>query len=374
MKDKRIVLGSLFGDEGKGNSVQFLCLEELSKGIVPLVVRFSGGSQCGHRVVYKGMEHICSLLGSGVLVGCPTYLDEQVMIDPISLKNEWELLKAMYNLEPQVYVHPNCRIITPDDIYRNQRNKKTIEDGSCGCGIYECFKRYKEHPIQNSIGKAVLGFPGQYMTKIGGVHHQTKEFKSACKWMRRHCIIRRLDEIDDNFSVGIFEGSQGLLLDMENGFMPHCTPTKVGLNGVPKMYLQDAEVYLVFRSYLTRHGNGYDPISGNVICDTYKNMEEPTNPDDSIQGKFKIGVLDLQLLRDSFMRHRLDNYARLNNVTFNIIVTHMDCVDDDNILVMDNGPITSMNIIEAVRRCQHYINFNNVYLGYGPDSKIKKVL
>ena len=81
----KIVLGSLFGDEGKGATVQFLCKEEINKGIIPLVIRFSGGPQAGHRVLHNGISHVCSLTGSGVLLNCPTYLHENVMIDPISL-------------------------------------------------------------------------------------------------------------------------------------------------------------------------------------------------------------------------------------------------------------------------------------------------
>lgn len=49
---------------------------------------------------------------------------------------------------------------------------------------------------------------------------------------------------------------EGLLLDMERGFMP---PSKVGLNGIPEKCLENAEVYLVMRPYLTRHG--YNPYS-----------------------------------------------------------------------------------------------------------------
>ena len=52
----QIVLGSLFGDEGKGNVVQWLCMNSYK----PLVARFSGGPQAGHRVVYKGKSHVCS--------------------------------------------------------------------------------------------------------------------------------------------------------------------------------------------------------------------------------------------------------------------------------------------------------------------------
>ena len=68
----KIVLGSLFGDEGKGATVQFLCKKEIDKGIIPLVIRFSGGPQAGHRVLHNGISHVCSLTGSGVLLNCPT--------------------------------------------------------------------------------------------------------------------------------------------------------------------------------------------------------------------------------------------------------------------------------------------------------------
>ena len=86
-----IVLGSLFGDEGKGNSVQWLCKRALEEGKNPLVIRFSGGAQAGHRVINGTNEHICSLIGAGVLLGIPTYLNENVYIDPVSLKREYEI-------------------------------------------------------------------------------------------------------------------------------------------------------------------------------------------------------------------------------------------------------------------------------------------
>ena len=53
-----IVLGSLFGDEGKGNSVQWLCKKALEEGKNPLVIRFSGGAQAGHRVINPHCRHV----------------------------------------------------------------------------------------------------------------------------------------------------------------------------------------------------------------------------------------------------------------------------------------------------------------------------
>lgn len=70
----KIVIGSLFGDEGKGNIVQHLCKEAISRGKSPCVIRFSGGPQCGHRVIHNKIEHVFSSFGSGSLLNVPTFI------------------------------------------------------------------------------------------------------------------------------------------------------------------------------------------------------------------------------------------------------------------------------------------------------------
>lgn len=370
MNKVQIVLGSLFGDEGKGATVQYLCQEKINKGIVPLVIRFSGGPQAGHRVMYNGIDHVCSLLGSGVLLGCPTYLHKDVMIDPISLMYEIKSLQQ-FGINPQVFIHPYCRVIHPDDIYRNKNNEKTIKDGTCGCGIYECFKRNLEHPdILLSISGA-LSSPEDYVG-LFGLKHNIEEFIKACEWISKFCHIRGLDEIEDNYSSLIFEGSQGLLLDMENGFMPNCTPSKVGLNGIPEKYLQNAEVFLVMRSYLTRHGNGYDPVGEDFVRKYFRHLEEPTNLDNGPQGIFKIGVLDLDLVIRSFDRNHLDNYQRMYNIEYNVVITHMDCSPYPDVIpvIFNLNKIDYIDVDKAMAYCFRYISLKNTYLGLSPESEI----
>lgn len=85
-----IVLGSTFGDEGKGVTTQWLAKRAIGEGKKPCVIRFSGGPQAGHTIINDGVKHICSSFGSGVLLGVPTYIAGgcNTFIDPISMKIE----------------------------------------------------------------------------------------------------------------------------------------------------------------------------------------------------------------------------------------------------------------------------------------------
>ena len=199
-----------------------------------------------------------------------------------------------------------------------------------------------------------------------------EEFIEACGWVNKFCHIRKLEDIEDNYGSLIFEGSQGLLLDMDNGFMPNCTPSKVGLNGIPEKYLQNAEVFLVMRSYLTRHGNGYDPIGEDFVRKTFRNLEEPTNLDNGPQGRFKIGVLDLDLVLRSFDRNHLDNYQKMYNVEYNAVITHMDCspYPDTIPAFFDYEKIDYIDIDKAMAYCFRHISLKHTYLGLGPKSEI----
>ncbi|HSY75885.1 MAG TPA: adenylosuccinate synthetase, partial [Bacteroidia bacterium] len=69
MKKVSIVVGLGYGDESKGSTTAFLC----QQGSNPLVIRYCGGHQAGHTVIYSGKRHVFSNFGSGTLQGAPTY-------------------------------------------------------------------------------------------------------------------------------------------------------------------------------------------------------------------------------------------------------------------------------------------------------------
>lgn len=323
----KIVLGHTFGDEGKGVTVQWLCKKATEEGKKPLVIRFSGGPQAAHTIFNGGTEHICSSFGSGVLLGVPTLLTKEVFIDPICLTNELKVLREK-GIEPKLFITGN-RIITPYDVLAGRNNSKVLSDGTCGKGIYPTFEKYSHSPWKNHFfglkdAELMLKYSADYY-KMKRIPEYDEMFKKAC--------LEILTEVYDSivvtsdYDVLIFEGSQGLLLDMDNGFYPNVTPSKVGLNGLLRYNILDkAEVYLVTRTYTTRHGNGYEP-KPHSFCDLSEKYE--TNVNNEFQGEFKTGILEFELLNRAYERHCIDNYVKKHNMSVNLVITHMDVCKSD---------------------------------------------
>lgn len=316
----KIVLGHAFGDEGKGMTVQWLCKKAIEEGKSVAVVRFSGGPQAGHTVVNNGIEHICSSYGSGVLLGVPTYYTDKVYLDPIALDNERKILEDKGIKNPLIYVSMFNRVITPYDVFAGREDNKVLADGTCGMGIYATFKRHKDNVNSFTWRLGKRDFPH----KVAEYYNQ--EYNKNLDDALYECSLNlKYHRGNLKYDVLIFEGSQGLLLDMDCGFYPHVTPSRVGLNGIPPEYLKDAEVYMVTRSYLTRHGNGYEPRI-NLIANLDKFKE--SNTYNEYQGDFKVGALEIDLLNRASERHRLDNYQLMYNLKYNLVVTHTDVIVD----------------------------------------------
>lgn len=389
MMKTQVVLGTFFGDEGKGSTVQWLCKQAVDRGENPIVVRYSGGQQAGHRIIANGIEHVCSSFGSGVLLGAPTYLERQVIVDPICMRREYEVLMKA-GITPKIYICPTCRVTTPYDVNANVADKKVIGDGSCGMGIYHTFKRCSQfNGGDNSVWREdcyiynVLKHPEKYLEDVRNYYgcfamkNIDRMFVEACEWLsvvaKLEPGLRNVASLHYGSSVNpvfIFEGSQGLLLDMDCGFMPHCTPSKVGLNGIQNWPLKDAEVFFVMRTYLTRHGNGYYPTAKDVVRDNFT-LEEPTNDDSDFQGVFKVGLFDENLLRRAFDRHHLDNLKDKNNLTFNCMLTHVDCIKGDYIPALDHKlDFKKWYKPEFFSRLHFY--FKNVYGSYSPELSDKQ--
>lgn len=315
----KIVLGHAFGDEGKGVTTQWLCKQALAEGKRPCVVRFSGGPQAGHTIYNEGVEHICASFGSGVLLGVPTAYTSDVYIDPICIKKEYDVL-CEKGVKPILMLAGKHKVITPYDVAAGRMNEKVRNDGTCGKGLFATFDRYKTIP---SVIVDRWGFRPQLLqaAEYHGFARAEKcdnMFNEAFEWLED---MNEGGLVPTDYDVLIFEGTQGLLLDMDCGYYPHVTPSRVGLNGIPEYYLRGAELYLVTRSYTTRHGNGYEPTLPNKYDLSSKHETNITN---EYQGEFKTGALEISLLNNAYQRHCIDNYVRKYDIKTNLVVTHVD--------------------------------------------------
>lgn len=280
-----------FGDSGKGATVDYLC----RKFPVDLVVRYSGGAQCGHNVVLPdGTHHCFSQFGSGTLNGVPTYLDRQVIIDPAALAKEYQALR---DYDPQITIHPECLVITPFHILANQKCKKTLEHGTVGRGVGKT-KEYWLKYGSDALKVKDIGTPDA-VEKLHLMRHRYL-LEGLADWECDPTILARslqrfafykVDYEKPKHEFAVYEAAQGILLDEYFGFWPNNTWTSVTSFEVDDSQYDDTLKLGITRCYHTRHGNGPFPTEAHI------EIKGEHNKQHEFQGHFRTGYLDTELLR-----------------------------------------------------------------------------
>lgn len=304
----KIVIGAGYGDEGKGLTTSFLC--SLTEN--PIVVRFNGGHQAGHTVNHKNKRHVFSGFGSGTLQNIPTYWSSFCTFYPNSFLREYKLLKE-YN--PVIYVNPLCPVTTPFDIDYNRIQERKNNHGSVGMGFGATIQRQENYYklfVQDLFHELVLEQKlksiANYYSKNYLIHDEQIINEDIHKFIQFAKEVTKIIQLADDSIINrynpIFEGAQGVLLDMDFGFFPNVTRSNTTtknaisiINGQYPSVLHHTEVYYITRCYLTRHGNGYMP---NEIPLTLKNNENETNKSHAYQGEFRIAPLNADLLNYAF--------------------------------------------------------------------------
>lgn len=317
MKRATAVIGAGFGDEGKGTLVDFIAAG--SPGGPKVVVRFNGGAQAGHTVVADGKRHVFSHFGSGTLAGADTYLARHFVCNPVLF---WHELRQLNDLgtKPVVGVDPRCAITTPYDMIINQLVEESRGDrrhGSVGVGFGETIERcghpsfrllkenlsdrklieqklrlVRDHWMPARLRQFGIRTPAKDDLRLSdAMLAKTVEAFAAFEAMT---ALAGAEFLDDK-SV-IFEGAQGLRLDMDGPNFPHVTRSNTGLTNVVPL-AKAAGLYLdvvyATRPYLTKHGAG--PLPGEYVPDPP--LVDETNVDHPFQGKFRYGTLDPAELR-----------------------------------------------------------------------------
>ncbi|WP_426061263.1 adenylosuccinate synthetase [Hymenobacter sp. B1770] len=327
-----VVVGLGFGDEGKGLATDYLC----SYVTNPLVIRFNGGHQAGHTVVTKsGHKHVFSTLGAGTLRGVPTYWSSYCTFSPAILLPEYSSL----GIQAKLFVDNNCPVTTHYDVLYNRAMEATrglARHGSCGLGFGATIERHQLPELQ--LFPADLLSPALYKAKLQLIrsHYQAKvdqessysfnrfdhdaadhQFGVEAEEVRKLCqegTIQLVNE-DEMFAQNaswqsfIFEGAQGILLDMDFGTPPHITRSNTTSKNALEILKRQlpattAEIMYVTRCYQTRHGAG--PLASADESLELVNNDCESNQYNEHQGQFRVSNLNLDSL----------NYALSSDANF----------------------------------------------------------
>jgi adenylosuccinate synthase len=334
----KAVIGLGFGDEGKGITTDYLCMNSIK----PIVVRFSGGPQAGHTVIHNGIRHVFSHFGSGTLQGVPTFWSRFCTVNPISFLNELEVLRDK-GISPSIFIDEKCPITTPYDIQANRKSSETIAHGSCGVGFGATIQREENKYsllFEDLFNSTVFNIKMNLIRDYYGMMLNETEFRRSVDAMLKESSVHYDVNLFDYVDV-IFEGSQGLLLDQDIGFFPNVTRSNTGMKNIHTILKEkmnvvpDIETYLVTRAYQTRHGNGY--MTNEEIRDEIIPNVNETNVSNTYQGNFRRSLLDLDLLTYSINKDPI-----LQHTDNNIVVTCLDQMVNDCRLT-ENGEIKSFD-------------------------------
>ena len=300
-----------------------------------IVVRFSGGQQAGHTVMLNGKKHVHSNYGSGTLRGKPSYFTEHCSIYPNTIYKE-ERAFNNHDIEPTLIIHPLAKLTTPFDVAYNRITEVKKNHGSCGLGIGATMHRhnstgYKLFAIDTTnpvlLEQKLYQIYIYYKSIVSPEDSQAFEeiaqkelglFNHALK-----CISFQIQDygVLKRFTNIIFEGSQGVLLDMDHGIFPNVTyanTTSKNALAICSMLGVIPSMYYVTRCYQTRHGYGWmsDEKDLSLI-----NSTEEINTYNGWQKDFRTGEFDYDLINYSLEIERI--YTGYG-VGKNLVVTCLD--------------------------------------------------
>lgn len=327
-----IIVGSQWGDEGKGKIVDIL-----SKGY-EIVVRYQGGANAGHTVEIGDKKFILHLIPSGILrenVIC--VIGNGVVIDPKALLDEIKQLEELgINIKGRLFISHNAHLIMPYHKLLDSINESgSSKIGTTGRGIGPCYiDKYARSGIRivDLLDKKVLEEK---------IRCNIEEKNNLLKKVYNHSelnvdeIIKeyldfddRIDEyitdtthflhnaLDEGRSV-LLEGAQGTLLDVDHGTYPYVTssnPTSGGActgSGIPPSKI--TSVVGIVKAYTTRVGLG--PFPTELLDETGEKLRK-------IGAEF--GATTGRPRRCGWYDAFLVNYSRMINGIERAAITKLD--------------------------------------------------
>ncbi|MGE0179548.1 MAG: adenylosuccinate synthase [Sphingomonas sp.] len=312
------VIGGQWGDEGKGKIVDWLASR------ADLVVRFQGGHNAGHTLVVGDQTYKLSLLPSGIVRGTLSVIGNGVVLDPWALKAEVETLRGQgVEVTPDnLRIADTCPLILPF-----HRDLDALREDASGAGKIGTTRRGIGPAYEDKVGRrairvcdlAHLGALGPQIDRICA-HHDALRAGFGKQGIDRARLERDLAEIADfvlqyagpvwktlNEAKGrgrriLFEGAQGVLLDVDHGTYPFVTSsntiagTAAGGTGLGPSAA--GFVLGIVKAYTTRVGAG--PFPTELDDEIGERLGERGREFGTVTGrKRRCGWFDAALVRQS---------------------------------------------------------------------------
>jgi adenylosuccinate synthase len=273
------VIGAQWGDEGKGKIVDWLASR------ADVVARFQGGHNAGHTLVVGNETYKLSLLPSGIVRGTLSVIGNGVVLDPWAFRDEVGKLRAQgVEISPEnLQVADTCPLILPI-----HRDLDALREDASGKGKIGTTRRGIGPAYEDKVGRrairvcdlAHLGDLGPQLDRLCA-HHDALRAGFGEPPVDREALERQLGEIADfvlPFARPVwitlneartrgkrilFEGAQGVLLDVDHGTYPFVTSsntiagTAAGGTGIGPAAV--GFVLGIAKAYTTRVGSGPFP-------------------------------------------------------------------------------------------------------------------
>lgn len=286
-----VVLGTQWGDEGKGKVVDLLT--DRAK----YVVRYQGGHNAGHTLVIDGEKTVLHLIPSGILRSNVTcIIGNGVVLSPDALMKEITMLEERgVPVRERLKISEACPLILPYhvalDVAREKaRGSKAI--GTTGRGIGPA---YEDKVSRRGLRVGDLFNPEDFAAKLKEVldiHNftltqyygeeavdfdTTLQNALAVADILKAMVVDVTDELDKAHKAGLpimFEGAQGTLLDIDHGTYPYVTSSNTTVGGVATGAgfgpLRLDYVLGIVKAYTTRVGSG--PFPTELGCDVGEHL------------------------------------------------------------------------------------------------------
>lgn len=325
-----IVLGSQWGDEGKGKVVDRLASE------MDLVVRFQGGANAGHTVVVDGTKFVLHLVPSGILNSrSVNVIGNGCVVDILQLSDELSyLMNAGISVSPErLRVSGSAHMVTP--FHRHLDSLTGGHVGTTGRGIGPT---YVDKVRRTGVRLEAL-VDGSWKDKIAAV-------AGLCAGAAPRTEARPFPELDRTISEMephvraiapyiadtqtvihaclkdcgniLYEGAQGTLLDIDHGTYPFVTSSSTTIGGAftgSGVFVEFQQRIAVVKAYTTRVGNG--PFPTELDNETGRDLQRRGHEFGATTGRpRRCGWLDIPLLRRSFIANGFNQIA----------LTKLDCL------------------------------------------------